>query len=162
MTRLCGLARKGERFLAPVPHGHWKTTTFVAALHHDRITAPLVIDCPVNSHIFETYVKNAWPRPSAQATSLSWILGGAQRSRGSAKPSRTKGPTSSTCRLILPTKIRSRCSFQNVRRCSKRRRNDLSMTFGTGSAKSSTQRQSWNARISSVMPDMIGFDRKMA
>ena len=63
MTRLCGRARKGERLLAPVPHGHWKTTTFVAALRHDRITAPLVIDCPVNSHIFETYVKNAWPRP---------------------------------------------------------------------------------------------------
>jgi len=58
MTRLCGRARKGERLLAPVPHGHWKTTTFVAGLRHDRITAPLVIDCPINGHIFETYVKN--------------------------------------------------------------------------------------------------------
>ena len=57
MTRLCGRARKGERLLAPVPHGHWKTTTFVAGLRHDRITAPLVIDCPMNGHIFETYVK---------------------------------------------------------------------------------------------------------
>ena len=57
MTRLCGRARKGERLLAPVPHGHWKTTTFVAGLRHHRITAPLVIDCPMNGHIFETYVK---------------------------------------------------------------------------------------------------------
>ena len=57
MTRLCGRARKGKRPLAPVPHGHWKTTTFVAGLRHHRITAPLVIDCPMNGHIFETYVK---------------------------------------------------------------------------------------------------------
>ena len=57
MRRLCGRARKGERLLAPVPHGHWNTTTFVAGLRHDRITAPLVIDCPMNGHIFETYVK---------------------------------------------------------------------------------------------------------
>ena len=40
MTRLCGRVRKGERLLAPVPRGHWKTTTFVAGLRHDRITAP--------------------------------------------------------------------------------------------------------------------------
>jgi len=57
MTRLCGRARKGERLLAPVPHGYWKTTTFVAGLRLDRITAPLLIDCPMNGHIFETYVK---------------------------------------------------------------------------------------------------------
>ena len=57
MTRLCGRARKGERLLATVPHGYWKTTTFVAGLRHDRITAPLLIDCPMNGHIFETYVK---------------------------------------------------------------------------------------------------------
>ena len=57
MRRLCGRARKGERLLAPVPHGYWKTTTFVAGLRHDQITAPLLIDCPMNGHIFETYVK---------------------------------------------------------------------------------------------------------
>ena len=57
MTRLCGRARKGKRLLAPVPHGHWKTTTFIAGLRHDRITAPLVIDYPMNGHMFETYGK---------------------------------------------------------------------------------------------------------
>ena len=56
MTRLCGRARKGERLLAPVPHGPWKTTIFVAGLRHHRIPAPLLIDCPMNGHIFETYV----------------------------------------------------------------------------------------------------------
>ena len=57
MTRLYGRARKGERLLAPVPHRHWKTKNFVIGLRHDQITTPLVIDCPMNRHIFETYVK---------------------------------------------------------------------------------------------------------
>ena len=40
MARLYGRAPRGERCRAPVPHGHWKTTTFTAGLRHDRIAAP--------------------------------------------------------------------------------------------------------------------------
>ena len=40
-----------------VPHGHWKTTTFVAALRHDRIDAPCVIDAPMNGELFLAYVE---------------------------------------------------------------------------------------------------------
>jgi transposase len=40
-----------------VPHAHWKTTTFVAALRHDAITAPFVIDGPINGLVFRTYVE---------------------------------------------------------------------------------------------------------
>ena len=57
MARLRGRARRGERLVAAVPHGHWKTTTFVAGLRHDRITAPLVIDGPMNGPIFKAYVE---------------------------------------------------------------------------------------------------------
>ena len=45
MTRLYGRAPKGERLVDHVPHGHWKTTTFVAALRQDRLSAPLVVGC---------------------------------------------------------------------------------------------------------------------
>ncbi len=38
MTRLRGRARKGERLVARVPHGHWRTSTFLAGLRHDRLT----------------------------------------------------------------------------------------------------------------------------
>ena len=41
MARLYGRAPRGERCRAPVPHGHWKTTTFTAGLHHDGIAAPM-------------------------------------------------------------------------------------------------------------------------
>ena len=41
----------------PVPYGHWKTTTFVAALRHDGITAPFVLDGPINGECFLAYVE---------------------------------------------------------------------------------------------------------
>ena len=41
MTRRYGRARRGERCRAPVPHGHWKTTTFVGALRLGGMTAPM-------------------------------------------------------------------------------------------------------------------------
>jgi transposase len=43
----------------PVPHGHWKTTTFLAALRHDRITAPGVFDGAINGRRFCAWVEQA-------------------------------------------------------------------------------------------------------
>lgn len=57
MTRLRGRARRGCRVVGLVPWGHWKITTFVAALRHDRITAPFVIDHAMTSAIFIEYVR---------------------------------------------------------------------------------------------------------
>lgn len=57
MTRRYGRCRRGQRLLAAVPHGHWKTSTFVAALRHDAITAPLVIDGAMNGTVFRAYVE---------------------------------------------------------------------------------------------------------
>jgi transposase len=57
MTRLRGRAARGQRLLAKVPHGHWKMTTFVAALRADGLTAPFVIDAPMNGEIFVTYLQ---------------------------------------------------------------------------------------------------------
>ena len=57
MTRTHGRCRRGERLRAKVPHGHWKTLTFLAALRHDRIDAPAVLDGPINSISFLAYVE---------------------------------------------------------------------------------------------------------
>lgn len=57
MAPLRGWCRKGERLVAHVPHGHWKTTTFVAALRHDRIDAPCVFDGPINGESFLNHVE---------------------------------------------------------------------------------------------------------
>lgn len=57
MARRYGRCLRGERLVAAVPHGHWKTTTFVAALRHDRIDAPCVIDTAMNGELFLGYVE---------------------------------------------------------------------------------------------------------
>lgn len=57
MAPLRGWALRGERVNAKVPHGHWQTMTFVAALRHNRIEAPWVLDGPINGDAFRTYVE---------------------------------------------------------------------------------------------------------
>ena len=57
MARRYGRAPRGQRLIAAVPHGHWKTTTFVAALRQDRIDAPMVIDQAMNGTIFKAWVE---------------------------------------------------------------------------------------------------------
>ena len=57
MTRSCGWAAKGKRLTAHVPHGHWKTLTFLAGLRHDGIVAPFVLDGPINGEMFTAWVK---------------------------------------------------------------------------------------------------------
>lgn len=57
MAPLRGWCGKGERLVAHVPHGHWKTMTIVAALRHERIDAPCVFDGPINGESFLRYVE---------------------------------------------------------------------------------------------------------
>jgi transposase len=57
MTRRFGRCPRGQRLLAAVPHGHWKTSTFVAALRTSGLTAPLVIDGAMNGEVFRAYVE---------------------------------------------------------------------------------------------------------
>ena len=57
MARLHGRAPRGERLRASVPHGHWKTTTFVGGLRLTGMTAPMVLDGPMNGAWFQAYVE---------------------------------------------------------------------------------------------------------
>ncbi len=57
MTRTHGRCLKGRRLVAKVPHGRWRTLTFLAALRHDRIDAPCVLDSPINGPSFRAYVE---------------------------------------------------------------------------------------------------------
>jgi transposase len=57
MAPLRGWAPRGSRLVAKVPHGRWKTMTFLAALRHDRIDAPWFIEGPIDGESFRLYVK---------------------------------------------------------------------------------------------------------
>jgi len=56
MAPLRGWSRRGERLVEKVLRGHWRTLTFLAALRHDGITAPCVLDGPINGAGFRAYV----------------------------------------------------------------------------------------------------------
>ena len=57
MARLRGRSKRGQRCRAAVPHGHWKTTTFTAGLRLDGLTAPMLLDGPMNGVAFLAYVE---------------------------------------------------------------------------------------------------------
>jgi transposase len=57
MAPLRGWALRGRRLIAKVPHSQWETTTFVAALRHDRIEAPWFLEGPIDGESFRTYVE---------------------------------------------------------------------------------------------------------
>ncbi len=57
MARTHGRAPRGERLCAAIPHGHWKTTTFVAGLRNSGMIAPMVLDDPINAELFQEYVE---------------------------------------------------------------------------------------------------------
>ena len=57
MTRLSGWGPKGQRLVDAAPHGHWKTTTFVAGLRASGIIAPFVLDGPMTGDAFRLYVE---------------------------------------------------------------------------------------------------------
>ena len=57
MARVYGRAKRGKRCRAAVPHGYWKTTTFTGALRCSGMTAPMVLDGPMNAAAFRAYVE---------------------------------------------------------------------------------------------------------
>jgi hypothetical protein len=59
MTRRYGRSHSDQRLVAAVPHGHWRTTTFIAGLRQTGILAPLVLDGPMTGIAFRAYVEQA-------------------------------------------------------------------------------------------------------
>ena len=81
MTRLHGRRLLGQRLVAKVAHGHWKTLTFVAGLRCDGTAAPCVFDQPINavSFLAQWVIQVPWCRRCGAATSSSWTISPATR-----------------------------------------------------------------------------------
>src|SRR5215472_1852811 len=84
MAPLRGWGRRGARLPSKVPYAHWNTMTFIAALQHDRIDAPWLLDAPMNGALFRTYVEKVLaptlrPNDIVIADNLSSHTGGAVR-----------------------------------------------------------------------------------
>ena len=103
MTRTRGWSPQGAPLLSKVPHGHWKTLTFLAALRSDRIDAPCVLDGPINGpKALPPISSNSWSRHYRPATSSSWIISAATKAPPRAKLCATQAPSSCSCRPTSP------------------------------------------------------------
>jgi transposase len=58
MARLYGRSPRGQRCPSAVPYGHWQTSTFLAALRHESIEAPFLVEGPVDAEVFTTYLEH--------------------------------------------------------------------------------------------------------
>ena len=136
MTPRYGRCERGKRLLAYTPFGHWKTTTtFVAALRHDHITAPCVFDGPINGETFLAYVEQALaPTLSPGDIIIMDNLGSHKVARVRRSQSKPPGRRSAFC---LPTALTSilsnRFSPSSKTRCEKWL-TEPSMPFGKASA----------------------------
>ena len=109
MARRYGRAPRGKRCVAPIPHGHWQTTTFVGALRATGITAPMVLDGAMDGAAFEPYVREALV-PTLSAGDIV-VMDNLPAHKRCPDPCRDRGgrrPAHATCRPIRPTSIRSR------------------------------------------------------
>ena len=110
MTRLHGWAPKGRRLIDKVPHGHWKTATFLAALRNDRIEAPCLFDGPINGERFLAYVEQ-FLVPTLKRDDIV-ILDNLGSHKGKAVRAAVKPPVRAFCSFpnTRPTLIRSSSS----------------------------------------------------
>jgi hypothetical protein len=103
MARRYGRGPLGARLVAAVPHGHWRTTTFVAGLRQSGVIAPLVLDGPMTGTAFRAYVEQFLAPALTPGDVVVLDNLAATRSPASARRSPRPGPRSSTCRRTRPT-----------------------------------------------------------
>jgi len=119
MARLRGRAPRGERLIGKIPHGHWKTT-FVAALRSTALTAPCVIDCPVNGNSLLAYVEQVLA-PTLKPSDVVVLDNlSAHKVPGIRKAIEPQAQSCFTCLPIRRTSIRSNSSLQNSKPCYER------------------------------------------
>lgn len=145
MARLRGRAPRGQRLVGKIPYGHWKTTTFVAGLRSSVLTAPCVIDGPMNGNTFLAYVEQILV-PSLNPGDIVVLDNlGAHKVPGVCEAIEAAGATL----LYLPPYSPE----PSLKHCCERLLSDPSTAFGTALRCFSTRFHQMNAPTTSEMPD---------
>ena len=155
MARSHGWNRRGEPLNAKVPHGHWTTMTFLAALRHDRIAAPCVFDGPINGQSFLAYVRQFLIPTLKPGDVVVMDNLGSHKGRAVRAALRGVGAKASSSRPTVPISTPSNRSSPSSRRCCARPRNDPSKQPGDASAPSSNASLPTNAPPTSLTRDTL-------
>ena len=137
MTRLYGWAPKGERLIDKVPHSHWETATFLAALRSDRIDAPCLFDGPINGERFRAYVEQ-FLVPTLKAGDVVILDNlGSHKGKAGRKAIRDVGAASPSCRNTPLTSTRSNSSSPSSKPCCEKSEREPTRPSPPPAAKSS-------------------------
>jgi transposase len=142
-----------------VPHGHWKSTTFVAGLTTRGMIAPFVLDGPINRDASEAHVEKVLvpePRPGAIVVMDNLSSHKGPRARNLIEAA---GQHCSTCRPTGPTSTRSRTPSPSSRRSCAKRPSEPSTASGTPSVASSISSRRMSAETTSPPPGTMQLDR---
>jgi hypothetical protein len=134
MAKTTGWAPRGQRLVDHAPFGHWRTKTFVAALRHDRMDAPWVIDGAMNAEMFDRYVTTQLVPTLRQGDVV--ILDNLSSHK-------------SSCRPTAPISTQAKWHSQSSRRCSARPPPEPTISYGTLSDRSAICSLKKNATTSS-------------
>ena len=93
MAPLRGWGQCGARLLGKVPYGRWNTMTFIAALRHDRIDAPWLLDGPINGESFRVYVEQVLVPTLGGGDVVVMTISAATKAPRSVRPSATRVPS---------------------------------------------------------------------
>ena len=153
MASLRGWAPRGERIKAKVPHGHWKTMTFLAALRHDRVDAPWLIDGPINGERFKLYVDEVLVPTLKPGDIVIMDNLGSHKGKAVRRAIRSAG-----ARLFLLPKYSPDLNpiekfFAKLKHWLRKAAGEQSRPFVTPSAKSSALSRQANAEITSPRQD---------
>ena len=107
MTRTHGRCARGQHLVAKAPFGKWRTLTFLAALRCDGLTAPCVIDGPINGASFRAYVEQALVPVLLPGDIVVMDNLGSHKAAPFAQRSAPPKPSSSSYPPTRPTSIRS-------------------------------------------------------
>ena len=161
MTRLRGRARRGARLKADAPFGHWATQTFIAGLRCDGLTAPWVVDQPMNRQIFDTYVETQLA-PTLQPGDVVILDNLASHKSAKAEALlKQRGAWFLFLPPYSPTSTRSRWPSPRSKPISGASAQEPSMPSRQRSATSALSTPSRNARTTSKRLDMLPIKRSM-
>ena len=159
MARRHGRSPRGERLRASIPHGHWKTTTFVAGLRTTGMVAPIVLDGPINGAAFLAYVEQVLvPELSAGDIVIMDNLG--SHKAGRAEAIATAGASLLFLPPYSPDFNPIENAFPSSRPSCAKPPSALSTAYGAPSHASSTFSRQPNAATTSSPLDTNQHERK--
>jgi transposase len=160
MARTHGRCARGERLRVGVPHGHWKTTTFVAGLRLNGIAAPFVLDGPINRNAFETYVEKILA-PELKPGDIV-VMDNLSSHKGPAIGAMIAAAGANLLNLppYSPDFNPIEKAFSKLKSHLRKAAERPSAASGTPSAASSTSSRPKNAQTSSLPQDMMQPERK--